>query len=42
VEPLSKIYNRGSVLFGFLASFFALLKIGGEIIAAFVDFGESL
>jgi hypothetical protein len=39
VESLSKISNRGSVLFSFLASFF---EIDGEIIDALVGFGESL
>jgi hypothetical protein len=42
VEPFSKVYNRGNVLFGLLASFFTLFKLAGEVIGSLVSFGESL
>jgi hypothetical protein len=42
MEPLAKIFNRSSILFSFLASLFALLKLNSESISAFVGFVESL
>jgi hypothetical protein len=39
MESLPKISNRGSILFGLLASFFMLV---GKIIGSLVSLGESL
>jgi hypothetical protein len=42
MEPLPKIFNRGSVFLSFLASLLALIKLDSKIISTFVGFGESL
>jgi hypothetical protein len=42
VEPLPKIPNRGSVLFGFLASLFALLQLEGKVIGALIGLRKAL
>ena len=42
MEPLPKIFNRGSVLLSLFASLLALIKLDSKIISTFVGFGESL
>jgi hypothetical protein len=42
VEPLAKIFNSSGILFSFLASLFALLKLNSELFSAFLGSVEVL
>ena len=42
VEPLSKIFNGRSILFGLLTSFLTLLQFDGKVISTLISYGESL
>jgi hypothetical protein len=40
VKPLSKTLNGGSILFSFLAVFFALLQLNSKSVRTFVAFRQ--
>jgi hypothetical protein len=42
MEPLSKVFNGGGILLGFLAGFLTFLELDGEVISSFVSHDKIL